>query len=192
MKSLFLAFVIGVFFWGCSNQDTYPIIPSLEFKSLTFGDKGRYTFTLTATFTDGDGDIGYYQDRPNDPVFDDTLSQYYYNFVLNLQVLKNGVWADSVIVYTDINFNVDSIASDNDTTYTYYNDLVSLRLPYLTQDGQNKGLKGDIEKSAFLPIPFFGDNPFVGDTIRFRAFIYDRALHKSNEIFTPGYLILTP
>jgi len=187
MKNLFLASVIGLFFLGCSNKETYPDIPALEFKSLTFGEQGNYTFTLTATFTDGDGDVGYYQDRPNDPLFDDPASPYYYDFVIGLQVLKNGTWADTNIIYREIDFKSDSTEADNDTTYTFYNDLISERLPFLTQDGQNKGLKGDIEKSAFLPLPFL-----PGDTIRYRAFIYDRTLHKSNEIFTPGYFIRTP
>ena len=149
-------------------------------------DGGAKTFTNTATFTDGDGDIGYYQDRPNDPIFDDSTSQYYYNFVLQLQVYSNGNWNDTTISYVDINYNSDTTEADNDTTITLYNNLISSRLPYLTQDGQNKGLKGDIDKTAYLPfLP-------AGDTIRFRGFIYDRALHKSNVIYTPGYFIQNP
>ncbi len=186
MKNLFFAFVVGLLFSGCVTNNPYPDIPTLEFKSITFGDNGAYTFTLITTFTDGDGDIGYYQDRPNEPIFDDVLSPYYYNFVMGLQVMKNGVWIDSSIVYTVIDFKSDTTEADNDTTYTLYNDLISLRVPFISQDGQNKGLKGDIDKTAFLPIPL------SGDTIRYRAFIYDRALHKSNEIFTPGYFIRTP
>jgi len=187
MKKLFFLLLPGLFFSSCRNPDTYPDIPALEFKALVFGTDGSVkTFTLTATFTDGDGDIGYYQDRPNDPIFDDSLSQYYYNFVIQLQVFRSGAWKDTSITYMDINYNSDSTETDNDTTYTLYNDLISSRLPYLTQTGQNKGLKGDIDKTGYLPfLP-------AGDTIRFRSFIYDRALHKSNEIFTPGYFISNP
>lgn len=168
-------------FSGCGHEDTYPEIPALEFKALEFGNSGGLkTFTLTATFTDGDGDIGYYQDRPNEPIFDDSLSPYYYNFVIAMQVYRNGDWKDtSIIVYIDE--KVDSIPTDDDTLF--YNP--STRLPYLTQTGQNKGLKGDIDKTDFLP-------GLLGDTIRFRAFIYDRALHKSNEIFTAAYFIHNP
>ena len=182
MKKLIFLFFSAAIFSGCGHEDVYPLIPALEFKNITQGSYNNLkTFTLTATFTDGDGDIGYFQDRPNDPEFDDTLSQYYYNFVLQLQVSKNGVWKDTVIMYVDE--NIDSILTDNDTTY--YNDLISTRLPYLTQDGQNKGLKGDIDKTGFFPLP-------IADTIRFRAFIYDRAKHKSNEIYTPGFFIKNP
>lgn len=187
MKKLFFIALPAVLFSACSNQDTYPDIPALEFKSLVFGnDAGIKTFTLTATFTDGDGDIGYYQDRPNDPPFDDSLSPYYYNFVIAIQFFRNGLWQDSSIVYLDIDYKSDTTEADNDTTYVYYNDQISSRLPYLTQSGQNKGLKGDIDKTGYLPLlP-------AGDSIRFRAFIYDRAKHKSNEIFTPGYFVRNP
>ena len=187
MKKLFFVFIAGLLFSGCRNDDTYPDIPTLEFKSMAFGnDGGAKTFTMTATFTDGDGDIGYYQDRPNDPPFDDTSSLYYYNFVIELQVYRNGIWNDTSITYIEINYNSDTTEVDNDTSYTAYNDLISSRLPYLTQDGQNKGLKGDIDKTAYLPfLP-------TGDTLRFRAFIYDRSKNKSNEIYTPGYFIQNP
>ena len=165
------------------------MIPALEFKSLKIAgsDSGisLKTFTLTATFTDGDGDIGYYLDRPNEPIFDDSTSDYYYNYVIEMQVQKNGIWQDTIITYELIDTNSDTTEADNDTTIVYYNDLASARLPYLTQDGQNKGLKGDIDKTAYLPL-------LLGDTIRFRAFIYDRALNKSNVIFTPGYFVKNP
>jgi hypothetical protein len=186
MKNLSLVLLIGLLFSGCRNEDTFPDIPTLEYKKLTFGnDVGIKTFTLTATFTDGDGDVGYYLDRPNEAIFDDSLSDYYYNYVIELQVQKNGVWNDTSISYELIDYNVDSIDADNDTSIVFYNDIASARLPYLTQDGQNKGLKGDIEKTAYLPL-------LLGDSIRFHAYIYDRALHKSNEIFTPGFFVRNP
>src|SRR6187402_2285398 len=98
MKSLFFVLVLGLFLYGCRHEDTYPNIPALEFKELKIGsaDSGLSlkTFTLTTTFTDGDGDIGYYLDRPNEPQFDDSTSEYYYNYVIELQVMKNGNWQD--------------------------------------------------------------------------------------------------
>lgn len=185
MKNLFLVLIIGLFISSCRREDTYPVIPALEYKNLRIGvaDSSLLlkTFTLTTTFTDGDGDIGYYLDRPNEPIFDDSTSQYYYNYKISMQVQRNGVWKDTTISYTLI----DTSGAVDDTIIVYYNDLASARIPYLTQDGKNKGLKGDIDKTAYLPI-------LLGDTIRFRAFIYDRALNKSNEIYTPGYYVENP
>src|SRR4051812_24299645 len=117
MKNLFFILFFALFLSACSQKDTYPFVPALEYKNLTFGDDGQgiRTFTLTTTFTDGDGDIGYYLDgRPNDPQFDDTSSEYYYNYVLELQIQKNGVWLDSNIRNEVIDYN-DTMASDNDT-----------------------------------------------------------------------------
>jgi hypothetical protein len=186
MNKLFIFLLAVLILPGCGHEETYPDVPTLEFKSMVFGDENNLkTFTLTTTFTDGDGDIGYYQDRPNDPQFDDTLSPYYYNYVIELQVSRNGVWVDTIITYRIIDYKVDTIDEDNDTTYAQYNDLISTRLPYSTQDGQNKGLKGDIDKTGYLPFP-------IADTIRYRAYIYDRALNKSNEVYTPAYFIRNP
>jgi hypothetical protein len=186
MKNLFFCLLIGLLFSACRHEDTYPDNPSLEYKNLEFGHEGPMTFTLTATFTDGDGDVGYFLDRPNGAEFDDSLSDYYYNYVIELQVRRNNEWQDTIITYSDsyIEYNSDTTEADNDTIpiTVYYNDLASARLPYLTPEGQNKGLKGDIEKTAFLPYPLV-------DTIRFRAFIYDRNKHQSNIIFTPGFFV---
>jgi len=179
MKKLTIAIFCAAIISGCARNDKYPDTPTLEFKSLTFGsDGGINTVTLTATFTDGDGDIGYYQDRPNDSIFDSTYSAYYYDFVIALQVYRNNNWKDTAII-----MDVDTTTHDT----TFYNESASSRLPYLTQSGQNKGLKGDIDKTSYLP-----GLSLPGDTIRFSAFIYDRALHKSNIIYTPGYFIHNP
>ena len=185
MKNLFFVLILGLFLSGCRHADTYPDIPALEFKDLKFGDDGvLMTFTIINTFTDGDGDVGYYLDRPNSPEFDDSLSDYYYNYVINMQVQRSGAWVDTTIIFEAIDFNSDTTEADNDTTFVNYNDLISARIPYLTPEGQNKGLKGDIEKTAWLPFS-------MQDTIRFRVFIYDRNKHQSNIIFTPGYFVDT-
>jgi hypothetical protein len=148
---------------SCKKLPTYPEVPTLEYKSLYFeqnvqGQDER--FVLTATFTDGDGDVGYHSELINGAQFDSASSPYYYNFVITLSILRNNVW--------------------NDTTFN-----VSARLPYLTPEGKHKALKATIDKTDFLP--------YIGEaTIRFHAFIYDRALHKSNEITTPAFIVHTP
>jgi hypothetical protein len=144
-------------------------VPTLEFKSLVFStDASNFeTFTLTATFTDGDGDIGY-----NAADYSDASSPYYSNFVITLFRLHNGVWTDTIV------YCVNSTL----TTGVY---PIQTRLPYLTPTGKNKGLKGDINKTEDLPV-------CMSDTIKFTAFLYDRALHKSNVIETPEYFIDNP
>ena len=158
MKALFLLGLTFIFFSGCRKIDEYPLVPVLTYKSVDFTvDSLGSLFTLKATFTDGDGDIGYRSEVPNGDEFDDPTSPYYYNFHIILQVLQNNVWKDS-------------------TEF-----ILNSRLPYLTPQGKNKALKGEITKTDFLP--------FLSDTIRFTSFIYDRSKNKSNLIETPAYII---
>ena len=119
-------------------------------------------FYVTISFTDGDGDIGYKsrESGENDPIFDDPTSQYYNNFIVKMFIKQNGVW------------------NTIDTP-------VSSRIPYLTPDGKNKALKGDILRELNLPFPL------LNDTMKYDIFIYDRALHQSNTITTPEFIFNT-
>ena len=62
---------------------------------------------------------------------------------------------------------------------------VSSRIPYLTPDGKNKALKGEILRELNLPFPL------VNDTMKYDIFIYDRGLHQSNTITTPEFIFNT-
>ena len=173
MKRIFAIFILVVLFaLACRKPDQYPDVPELTFKSVDFSQENiGLSFTLTATFTDGDGDIGYYTDKGNGAIFDSSSSPYYSNFVIKLFRFKNGEWTDT------IHFHYLGDPIERDTTFSF-----TTRIPYLTPEGKNKGLKGDIYKTDNLPLG-------LNDTIRFEAFIYDRALHKSNVITTPAYFI---
>jgi hypothetical protein len=140
---------------SCQKLPTYPDVPVLEYKSVTFGegDLGK-TFTLTVSFTDGDGDVGY-EDAHHDPLLFITLSYFI-----------NNEWRD-----TSINFNTST--------------------PYLTPDGPHKALKASIDKTDDLP--FFPPPVYESPTrIRFTAYMYDRAMHRSNTIVTPEFLVDNP
>jgi hypothetical protein len=57
------------------------------------------------------------------------------------------------------------------------------RIPYLTPDDPNKAIKGIIVDTLTLnPAPLF-------DTIKFKFYIYDRALNKSNVDSTPPIIL---
>jgi hypothetical protein len=158
-KLLFLIPVLFVVLTACKKLPTYPEIPALEYKSVTFGEGSLgKTFTLTVSFTDGDGDIGYHESG-NGSIYDDTLSQYYRNLVITLFYWDNNEWVE-------------------DTTER------GARIPWLTPEGPHKALKATIDKTD--------DLPFIVGKIRLTAFIYDRALHKSNIIVTPEFLVNNP
>jgi hypothetical protein len=144
---IILALVLS--FYGCKKPDEFPIIPSIEFKSI-YSTRNFLGYDqnvmVTISFTDGDGDIGYYSRESglNDPIFDDPSSQYYNNFIVKTFILQNGIW------------------NTIDTP-------VSARLPYLTPEGPNKGLRGEIQRELSVPVPL------NNDTLRYEIFIYDRA-----------------
>src|SRR5205823_1110986 len=117
-------------------------IPALTFKSLDFTQTNPgVSFTLVASFTDGDGDIGYHREGGNGAIFDSTYSPYYSNFNITLFRFKNGMWTDTIHFYYPP-FNLVTY----DTLVTF-----ETRIPYLTPDGKNKGLKGDIYSTHDLP-----------------------------------------
>ena len=117
---------------------------------------------VLVSFTDGDGDIGYHSRESglNDAIFDDPASQYYNNFIVKTFILQNGIW--------------NSI----DTP-------VSARIPFLTPEGPNKALRGEISREFALPIAL------VQDTLRYDIFIYDRSLNQSNTITTSPIILNT-
>ncbi|MBL7963053.1 MAG: hypothetical protein JNM31_04325 [Flavobacteriales bacterium] len=109
--------------------------------------------SVVITFTDGDGDIGLDQG--------DTLpphapgQTYYHNLFVRYDKWVEGAWQEVVFALP-----------------LYY------RVPVVTPTGQNKSLDGEIAV-ALTPWPI--SPSFVGDTIRFRVKLVDRALHVSNE-----------
>ncbi|MEO0311004.1 MAG: hypothetical protein RIQ89_661 [Bacteroidota bacterium] len=164
----FKVFVIPLFFFllftGCKKPEEYPIIPEISFKNISvqLQSNGKISLAaITISFTDGDGDLGYKQAGLNDPIFDDTASTYYYNFIIRMEELINGVWVNN-------------------------NANLSGRMPYLTPEGKNKNLKGDITMNVISFPP-----SVVNKTIRYRIFIYDRALHQSNTVYTDAIIINT-
>jgi hypothetical protein len=150
---------------ACKKQETYSLVPAIEYKSIfrapaTTGFDSAVVVTIS--FTDGDGDIGYYPvgDSRNDPKFDDVNSQYYNNYVVKTYILESGVWQADPI-------------------------NVSARLPYMTPEGSNKALRGDIQRTLTLP-PALNN-----DTLKYEVYIWDRALNRSNIITTDAIVLRT-
>jgi hypothetical protein len=165
LNRLFFLAVSVSLFASCKKAIEYPVEPILTFKSIGVSkDANGYNTKVLVdiSFTDGDGDIGYYprESGKNDWIFDDPSSQYYNNFIVKTYIRRAGTWAV-------------------DTTN------VSARLPYMTPEGANKALKGDILRELTLPPQLFND------TMKYDIFIWDRALHKSNTVTTPEIIVTT-
>jgi hypothetical protein len=165
MKYLSFLFLVAVLA-SCKKPEEYPDVPVIDFVDMysTKNNQGvDETLTILLNFTDGDGDVGYKEIGQNGPPYDTQGSQYYNNYLAKLFLFKNNNW-------------------------TEYPTVLPLggRLPYLTPEGKNKALKGQIQCDFLLA----GLNADI-DTFRLDVFIYDRALHQSNIVTTPAIVLNT-
>jgi hypothetical protein len=154
--------IVLMTFFSCTKEEDFPDEPAIEFISFTKISNSTNIDDkgiLKISFTDGDGDVGL-ADSDTVPPYDKT-SIYYYNFFITYFEKQHGVFVE---VQPAVTFNS--------------------RIPILTSTSSNNSLKGEIEIELFI------NNPFsVYDTIRFDAYIVDRALHPSNVISTPEIII---
>jgi hypothetical protein len=165
MRSFSLFLFVLLILAGCKKDESFPNEPRIVFKSLfTMKDvTGKDTVAqLTITFTDGDGNIGYKREGENDPIFDDPNSIYYRNFQVEMYEKKSGIWVLNSISPT-----------------------LGGRIPYLTPEGTNKALEGEIQMNIDLPLSV------TSDTIYYKIFIYDRTPTKSNVVESNEVMINT-
>jgi len=147
---------------SCTKEEDFPEIPHIEFLDFNkIQNSGTIDEKgiLKIYFTDGDNDMGL-ADWDTLPPFDKG-SKYYYNFFISYFEKQHGEFVE---VIPSVTFNS--------------------RIPVLESTSSNGALKGEIEIELFI------NNPFsVYDTIRFEAYIADRALHESNIISTPEIVL---
>ncbi len=142
---------------SCHKVKTYSDIPEVHFKSYTTDrfiepvlQNEVKSVELVFTFVDGDGDIGLKQSDTISPYVD----EYKNNFFPTLYVKDNGKYKE-----------VENILVSN---YT---------IPYIEPQGQNKTLKADVKvKFEYTK----NDTLFNYDTLMYKYYILDRALHQSN------------
>lgn len=152
---------VTVLLASCMKKEVFPDIPQIAFQSFTLEfDSGMYARRGFLTISFQDGDGDIgLRSDQNMPPFD-TGSLYYYNYIIDYYEKQNGTF----------------VKRDLDPPY-------NARIPYLTPDDPNKAIKGIIVDTLVLnPMP-------VHDTIKFKFFIYDRALHKSNLDSTPPIIL---
>ena len=159
-----LVFSILLGMSSCVKQENYPIEPQIEFLNfvLVF-DTGQYAVKGILNISFTDGD-GDIGLSPNytSPPFD-TGSPYYYNYIITYFEKQQGAFVPVELT-----------------------PPFSYRIPVLNIEFPGKPIKGMISDTlAMNPFPLY-------DTIKFEAYIYDRALHKSNVISTPEIILKRP
>lgn len=168
-KILILLLLIGTVVFSCRKFEEFPDIPAITYSDFIVLMNTQTGITergvLEFSYTDGDGDLGL--DKGDTlPPFDKT-SEYYYNLIIKYYEKQYGVFVEVPL----LSWNTDS---------SYYDTLTfNSRFPVLTPESGNLAIKGVFQDTLFIYNPL---SEF--DTIKFKAYIVDRALNKSNEIET--------
>ena len=168
---------------SCISPPDFSDTPRIKFENLDIvrlpnppGFQTEYSDTIRIYFEDGNGDLGLSTtdtmppyDRTVDPVTKE-VNENYYNYFVQTQI-KNpstGDWEDYVA--TGLPAGV-------------YNS----RYPRLAPESDKEApLKGTLKFNTSVTVgPVFPP----GSEIRYRVSIKDRALNRSNEIFTSSHVI---
>ena len=161
---------------ACREEPNYPEEPHITFDRVdqyTY-TKNRITFdslVLVVDFQDGDGNLGLRRTPINesDPDFRppfDQASPYFNNFVANLQIKRGNTYIPYPFPVSSLNLNG--------------------RFPRLSNDDKPEVLEGEIRYT----LTNFSDDIFdPRDTVRFEIFIYDRALNKSNVVYSDDVVL---
>ena len=179
MKYFFTFLLAGLItLSACRKNEEFPVEPRIEFKELVknTNSQGKDTsVALVFSFTDGDGDIGFKQGESGGIY----QGEFYYNLYVNYQKKESNGTFSTVFIPTP----VDSITPNGDTLVIIKDIPVQFtyRMPYMVPSGRNKAIKGDIS----VDISTLGFYPVS----RFEFYIYDRALNKSNVVFTPEFSV---
>jgi len=149
---------------SCIKEEQYPIEPVIRFERFaTLQNTNSHDSLGLLTISYTDGD-------GDIGLYDtDTAEPYKYNYFLKFQYLKNGELVELKPADTSLGFNG--------------------RIPILTPTGKNKNIKGEISMELEL---YFAWPALQSDTISFEVFIKDRALHSSNIVQTPLFIINKP
>lgn len=166
-KALIFSFAILLF--SCEkNNNGIGDIPKITFAKYIKSDD-ESTLKLIINYEDGDGDLGL-KDEDTLPPFN-AKSKYYTNLHIKYLELLNDTFKEVTLPFP---------AEDDTINYNY-------RFPYITPDGNNKNIKGDLEVS----IPYSEIAPGAANKeaydgfIKFKIVLYDRALHESNTVSSP-------
>ena len=168
-KILILVLLVGLVVLSCRKFEDFPDIPAITYDNFVVLMNTQTGITergvLVFSYTDGDGDLGLDKGDTLPPF--NRKSEYYYNLIIKYFEKQNGTFVEVPL----LSWNSDS---SNYDTLTF-----NSRFPILTPESGNQAIKGVFEDTLFIYNPL---SDF--DTIKFKAYIYDRALNKSNEIET--------
>jgi len=142
---------------SCLKPEEYPLEPIITYERFNVMNDSA---TLVVSFTDGDGNIGLMQSDTSGDFSPNNF--FHHNFFIEYYEKDDALgWVRG-----------KTLAGD-DIDFLY-------RIPYLTPNGNNKALKGEIEVT--IEPTYY--NPFSSqsDTIKYKIYLTDRNLNVSNVV----------
>lgn len=156
----FLSVLLLFFLSGCAKQESFSEIPEIEFLSFVKYTNRQIDSIAVLGISYRDGDGDIGLNVGDSFPPYQRNGDYYYNFVIRYFEKQSGVFIERIM-----------------------DPPLSARIPVLTPLDPGKAIKGVIYLSILV-------DPFaLFDTIQLKAFIYDRRLHRSNEISTPEIIL---
>jgi hypothetical protein len=171
-KLFYFSFILMLVLFSCKKESSPPPGPPvISFGSFTTSDKDHAV--LTFNFTDPDGDIGLHQEDTSGSYAKGTTG--YYDFYMRYYYLS-----PTTGNYTTYYRRFSSTPSP------YIDSVIFVyRIPFVTNNIKSKTLDGQIiiNLTGYTPSTKLDSlNHF-----RYEFWMYDRALHKSNVVTTPGF-----
>ncbi len=171
---------------GCNFTPTFDVTPTITFKSIGIYkvlDKQRNkvsnikyyydSIPITLQYQDGDGDLGLDSTDKRDSLnFDGSINYHYNNY--HIKMYKKVIGTYIPVFFTGTSGSVYGF----DETF-----------PALTNRDRLTAIKGNLQHYLII----YDQSKIsaqVGDTIRYKIYIEDRQLHKSNEITTSDIVII--
>jgi hypothetical protein len=160
-KIILITLFLGAIFTSCEKKKCEDPIPQMSFKEFVPSEVDTGYYLLVFEFSDCDGDLGL---EDGQTILDENGERQTNNFFLDFYYVENNAW---------VKYDFDSAVG------------LDYRMPVLSNSNQDPSLEGEIERKID---PVFG---LAGkDSVMFKSRILDNAGHYSNEVETPGYVIV--
>jgi hypothetical protein len=152
-----------ILFTACKKPKTFPSEPVIVFKDLVkHTNEQGIDDSLKLIISFTDGDGDIGLAQSDTLAPYNPGSVYYFDFYIKYFIKHNGNFEEIPLL------------------------VGGQKIPFIKNEGKDKSLSGDI----VMQLDIFGFQ-WNNDTLKFEAYIYDRALHKSNTISTSEIIMKT-
>lgn len=156
-KIIGIVLIIAFSLTSCLKPEVFPNEPVIKFERIEIMNDSA---NLIISFVDGNGDIGLLES--------DTTGNYH-----SSQKYHNNLFIEYYEKDDILGWQKGKNALGDEIVFLY-------RVPYLTPNGKNKALKGEI-KITIEP-SYFNPLSSQSDTVKFKIYLVDRTFNESNVV----------